>query len=155
MELPRYDIRVHMAISAPERTLQRGGRMDASASTCLSHVLLDPRARVHGYVGVQAVAGGCDDQGSCECCVSGFWHVANLIDRLKHRINCCRQSMDNDTRSFLANGRAAAAYYDTREYALEKGYRLTAALWRISDSLIKHLSTQRLHWDYVEDTQPT
>lgn len=65
MELSRYNVRVHMGIRAPKCTVQRRGKVDTSRATNIPYVLLDPRAGIHGNVGVQAVERGRHDQGSC------------------------------------------------------------------------------------------
>lgn len=54
-----------MGIRAPKRTVQRRGKVDTSRASNIPYVLLDPRAGIHGSVGVQAVERGRHDQGSC------------------------------------------------------------------------------------------
>lgn len=64
--------RLHaLGIGTSERTAQRRRRMDATISTCLSHVLLNTCAGVHDPVGFQAMARSSDDQRNCQRSSSG------------------------------------------------------------------------------------
>lgn len=66
--------------------------MDTTTSAFYPYVILDPHARNHGNVGIQAVEGCSDDQ------------VCGNITELSHHSNDRRQTMDHYAQPFPSNG---------------------------------------------------